>query len=288
MWKVQMILFMIICILFNSYYSWTYSTVENFDELNYDPNFECEIDENGCVYENQPFSFGLYFHSMSLLNYNFPIVLNDPNWVHTYKLEGHTAGTFYKSKEMHRLASNPMISTICEIGFNTGYSVVNFLTANNQATIFSFDLFVHGYAPAAVRILHEMFPTRDLIVIPGDSKNTVPIATKHYLKNKCNLLFIDGGHSAQQLLTDIINMRDAANVTYHIVLIDDIHEPHLRDIWDNLNATYSYLNLKPLYEIHSRQFSDIKYTETVNNTHTIRIKAPSIDITTMGVAKFVF
>ena len=52
-------------------------------------------------------------------------------------IEGNTLAYFQKIKKLSELADDPRV----EIGFNCGYSSLNFLTANPTARVISFDLF---------------------------------------------------------------------------------------------------------------------------------------------------
>jgi hypothetical protein len=163
-------------------------------------------------------------------------------------IEGNTLAYFDKVKKMSELADDPRVETICEIGFNSGYSMLNFLTANPTARAFSFDIISNTYVPAAVNALHEVFPYRNIAIIAGSSAHTVPKMTDTLVRSNtlCNLLFIDGGHTAQILRDDITNMAKLANTTYNRVVVDDIHIAHLKAVWDEMIAhpTMGFVPLK--------------------------------------------
>ena len=74
---------------------------------------------------------------------------------------------FDKMWTLSELADDSRVQTICEVGFQSGHSALNFLVANPSARFISFDIFEHRQAPAAVRALHEMFLDRDVIVVAG-------------------------------------------------------------------------------------------------------------------------
>ena len=51
---------------------------------------------------------------------------------------------------------------------------------------------------------------------------------------KCNLIFIDGGHSYGVAKHDLENMRSLANSSFHRVLLDDSDIPEVRRAWEDL------------------------------------------------------
>ena len=112
---------------------------------------------------------------------------------------------------------------------------MNFLSANPTARLLSFDLFRNHYVPAAVQSLHDMFPDRRITVVAGSSLNTVPKTFEMFpmgSQRMCNLVFIDGGHTADDLAADVLNMVKYTNLTFNRFVIDDIHFPNLREVWD--------------------------------------------------------
>ena len=133
------------------------------------------------------------------------------------RIEGNTLAYYHKITRLSELADDSRVQTICEIGFNCGYSALNFLTANPVARFFSFDLFANNYVPAAAVTLHEMFPGRNMAIVAGSSLLTVPkmAPTLAASQSLCNLIFIDGGHEAEVLKADIYNMVLLANKSFN-------------------------------------------------------------------------
>ena len=170
-------------------------------------------------------------------------------------LEGNSLGFFSKIQALSELADDPRVETICEIGFNAGYSALNFLVSNPTARFISFDLFEHSYTPFAVQVLHDMFPARSITVIAGSSLYTVPTyaEAQNALSPMCNLLFIDGGHTPDILRADMANFARLANRTYNKVVVDDIESPDLEAVWHDLAATAQPggYQLQPLYMVNA-------------------------------------
>jgi hypothetical protein len=123
---------------------------------------------------------------------------------------GHILGSVDKITALQNSADNQFVQSICETGFNVGYSAINFLIANPRADFISFDIFMNRFGPYAVRALQSMFPSRSITVISGDSTVTVPT----FLKRgplACDLVFVDGGTSEDRN-KDIGNFRATANL----------------------------------------------------------------------------
>ncbi|CAN0353313.1 unnamed protein product, partial [Discosporangium mesarthrocarpum] len=132
--------------------------------------------------------------------------------------EGHT-GTQPDKVEMRggKLLGGPEASgTVCEIGFNSGHSSLNWLLSTGpRVRVLSFDIGDHPYVHLARDYLTELFPGR-LEVILGDSTDTVPAFAAAAMASGeevgvCNLLFVDGDHSKQGALEDIRNLGGMRN-----------------------------------------------------------------------------
>lgn len=98
---------------------------------------------------------------------------------------------------------------ICQTGFNTGISALAFLCSSDQNTfVHSFDLGRHWYTKIAFSIIDEQYPGRHNVTI-GSSVNTLPQLIKklgpEHAKQYCNFAFVDGGHSYNVSLSDILN-----------------------------------------------------------------------------------
>jgi predicted O-methyltransferase YrrM len=105
-------------------------------------------------------------------------------------VEGNSAHFLEKVRVLQDLADDHRVNNICEIGFNAGYSALNFLIANPTASIVSFDLLEHHYAAVAASAILELFPNRNFTLIAGDSKMTVRRLKEIHSNYKCNLIFI--------------------------------------------------------------------------------------------------
>jgi predicted O-methyltransferase YrrM len=116
----------------------------------------------------------------------------------------------------------PLDGTICEIGFNAGHSAIAYLSANPKARIISFDLGHHLYSWKALEVLQQTYPDATIQLVIGDSARSVPDFIKLHPHIKCDLIFIDGGHTYEQAMTDLKNMKALANPAGHVVIIDDV------------------------------------------------------------------
>jgi hypothetical protein len=222
-------------------------------------------------------------------------------------LEGNSLSFFSKIEALSALADDDRVDTICEIGFNAGYSSLNFLVSSKPtARLISWDLFEHTYTPFAVQVLHDMFPTRSITVIAGSSLRTVPtfIEAQNALSPTCNLLFVDGGHTPEILRADMANFARLANRTYNRVIVDDIESPDLEAVWYELAATPQPggFQLRPLYTVNSTAHGcvgwdpsalgmgyDFRFNEAAcERFHEDRIWKNAGARSAMGVAEYVF
>jgi len=137
--------------------------------------------------------------------------------------------------------SLPSCANILEIGFNAGHSANTFLS-HSLAHVTSFDLGDRGSVPYAKKFMDLKYPTRHTLII-GDSTQTIPEWTKRSDMAKRSptqdlsqakpenihvgrsptqdLLFIDGGHTYEIAMADIMNCKPLAHKDT-IVVIDDV------------------------------------------------------------------
>lgn len=194
----------------------------------------CPQSDNKCIAETieqlRSVKLSEYYRSANLLNSGIDRAV-DQRWDWRIALEGNSLGAFNKTALLARLADDARVQTICEVGFNAGYSTLTYLVANPNASILAFDIFEHNYTSLAVHQLHHMYPSRILSIIAGDSAVSVPNFHSLHPSFKCNLIFVDGGHRPHQLLTDLSNFRAFADPIYHRVVIDDLQDKALMQIF---------------------------------------------------------
>jgi len=118
------------------------------------------------------------------------------------------------------LKEHPEAKHICEIGFAGGHSATIFLSASENMDISytGFDIWDRPfYEDSALKLVKEMFPTRQINIYKGDSTKTVPSFEK---ENFCDVIHVDGAHHAHYPTTDYKNMYRLASEN-NILLIDD-------------------------------------------------------------------
>lgn len=123
-------------------------------------------------------------------------------------------------RRMVSLVRSESVRTYCEIGFNGGHSAAAMLLANPRLQVHSFDLMIWGYSNETSRLLRTMFGKR-FVMHAGDSTKTVPAWTRD-APRRCDMLFVDGDHSAKGARIDMVNMRQAA-APGAIAIADDIN-----------------------------------------------------------------
>jgi len=118
-------------------------------------------------------------------------------------------------------------------GFNAGHSSFNFLTARRDVFLHSFDTGHFSYTRAMASYLQQKFPGR-LNITFGDSRNTVSryfIASQLHAPLTCDIISVDGGHSKDKPLRDILNFAQVASLPHNVILIDDHNAPDVRKAW---------------------------------------------------------
>jgi predicted O-methyltransferase YrrM len=130
-----------------------------------------------------------------------------------------------KQKNIVKLAMDPNIDHVLEIGFNSGFSALLMLISNPSLHITCIDLGEHKYAQLCYEKLKKTFGERINLII-GNSVKILPSLNKKY-----DFIHIDGGHDSFTCLNDTIN-------SYHlsknntILLMDDYELPEITKIWD--------------------------------------------------------
>lgn len=150
-------------------------------------------------------------------------------------MEGRTSTHLEKLRVMRRIALNPGVDTVCEVGFNGGHSALLFLSAGARRVIsFELGLGVQGtYSSHAVSWLSERYPGR-LQVILGDSLKTVPNFATMWPAEQCNVIFVDGGHLYHQARADLLNLQAMRNASFHVIIMDDTNQAECKLAWDEL------------------------------------------------------
>lgn len=133
--------------------------------------------------------------------------------------EGYSAQLVSQYSAIHYMGSSPNVRRICETGFNAGHSSFNWLTSNDRSSVHSFDLGAHIHADSMAKYLMSRFNGR-LQVTFGNSVETIPkffAANPHY---RCNIIFVDGGHTYPVARADLLNFISMA-ASNNIIIIDD-------------------------------------------------------------------
>jgi len=154
-----------------------------------------------------------------------------PEWA-----EGYAFQMPSQYKLLHYLAGRPNVSRICETGFNLGHSSFNFLTANRNIVVHSFDLGDHKYAHGMAACMQDQFPSRFFVHF-GDSRQTVPKFALEHPNHRCDFIHVDGGHTYEVALADLLNLAAMADVG-NMILFDDypswMFQGSLGCAWENV------------------------------------------------------
>lgn len=139
------------------------------------------------------------------------------------KIEGYSNQVVDETQVMNQVVSDKRIKTVCETGFNAGHGTLRWLLhSSSQAHVYSFDLGSHQYAQKGAAWIAQNFPGRHTITW-GDSTKTLPAFHQQHPEVKCDLIFVDGGHTHAIALADLQNFMLMANPDFNIIIMDDVH-----------------------------------------------------------------
>lgn len=112
-----------------------------------------------------------------------------------------------------------------EIGFNAGHSTMLFFNSNPSLKMTCFDNCYHKYTIPCSQYLSSKY---DLTLINGDSRETTFNITKT-IDGPVDFVHVDGGHSNELAMKDIINCRQIADENT-LLIVDDADYPNIQDI----------------------------------------------------------
>lgn len=135
-------------------------------------------------------------------------------------IEGNCSNIPEQMEYLSNLVKKNNIVNILEIGFNAGHSSSLFLNSTKDSKVVSFDICSHHYVDKAKKEIDILYPNRHTL-IRGDSTLTLP---NFVTDIKFDLIFIDGGHSEEVAMADLLNCRRLATNDTIIVLDDYVKD----------------------------------------------------------------
>ena len=142
----------------------------------------------------------------------------------------------HKRKNICNILLNKQINNVLEIGFNSGFSALIMLLVNPTIKITCVDIGCHKYTIPCYKKLKEKFGDRIELII-GDSVKILP-----QIKNKYDLIHIDGSHADFNIMNDIINSYHLSN-NNAIIIMDDYNCDNIKLLWDKYTNIYDLHNL---------------------------------------------
>lgn len=114
---------------------------------------------------------------------------------------------------------------LLEIGFNSGFSSLLFLSTNKDIKVTAVDICLYPYTFPCFQYLKNIFGDR-IDLVEGDSTITVPSIIK---EKNFDSYFIDGGHSDEVTGADFRNIINDA-IAGATICADDYNFPTIRNI----------------------------------------------------------
>jgi hypothetical protein len=93
----------------------------------------------------------------------------------------------------------------------------------------------YAYSTKALSFLNKHYPGRVQVTM-GDSLETVPGFHAMWPDERCNLLFVDGGHYYKHAIGDLRNFRPMRNESFHLLLVDDTNQGEVATAWSDYIA----------------------------------------------------
>jgi len=126
--------------------------------------------------------------------------------------------------EIARLNKPVGNAMICQTGFNFGNSAFAFM-CGTSAKVTSWDLGEHDYVKPAEAMIQKLFPGRHSLRL-GDSTQTLPKSDD--MTGRCDVVFVDGGHTKDVAKADIENFARLA-APGALLIVDDCNNKEVRD-----------------------------------------------------------
>ncbi len=123
----------------------------------------------------------------------------------------------------HEIAKFDFIKTICDSGFNAGYSAFTWLNSNNKTKLYTFAPENFDYFSDVYDILKKMFPGRFKLTTGGPA-NTLPRFQQNHPEIECNLAVMANTHkdikTPHRIFRHFDNMMNRT-YPYHLLLMED-------------------------------------------------------------------
>lgn len=174
-------------------------------------NFSC--DELFTNSEVDFFNFSKHYYQ------DLPLFTNEIKRINKYGSEGHSGMFYAQYKTLHYLAAKSFVNSICETGFNYGHSSFAFITAKTGNKVLSFDIGKHDNTIPLMKYMKKTYPNNFRYVI-GDSTKTIITFVNENPSYKCDMIFVDGGHTYEVAYSDLKSFKRLSEAN-NIVVLDD-------------------------------------------------------------------
>jgi precorrin-6B methylase 2 len=193
--------------------------------------------------------------------HNSEIVQSINNEVKPYAPEGFEGNCLYQHTSNFEIDINKEVlrnniyqlakyhNNILDIGVNGGHSAALYFFANPNAHVVGIDNCMHPYTKRCCEILSQRY---DFSLIEGDSKDTLKSVYRIGEGVKFDIIHIDGGHTTDQVISDIRNCKKFSKVgnifKSTILILDDVPAEGVKNAIEKLTKEKYIKELWSLYK----------------------------------------
>lgn len=162
----------------------------------------------------------------------------------------------FRASFLNRAASAPGgVKTYCEVGFGAGHSTLLMLNGLPEVRVHVFDKGTARYAIPAHDYLDDRYPERFYMYL-GDSQHTVPRMIDYFPGDACDLVYLDGSTSFEDVKADLSNFQKLTSNEHTLVLANAVEGSETLRAWDEMVRAGKILWEGTILESPGSQYSD--------------------------------
>ncbi len=126
---------------------------------------------------------------------------------------------------LQELARLPFVTTVCENNFNAGQNTFNWLAAQEDVVVYSFDSMEKNYSLEMTDFMAIEFPDRFFVYTGDQQQKVLEFVDKYQNQTFCDITFIDSSVKPEVIRSNLLHFSRIANPVENVVLMDT-HPKH--------------------------------------------------------------